>query len=365
MKINRIKYFGIVLCFILMSCFSASAENAAPAQTKEAVNVKDLVIGHITDSYDWDITKVGNTKLCVYLPVIVFSHQTGWHTFLSSHLFPKGTVYEGFRIATEGNYQGKVVETDASGQEVRPIDISITKTTLALLINSALLLIIILGTARWHRKHTPQSEAPKGFVGLMEMAVMAIEDDVVKACIGKDYKFYSPYILTVFFFVLINNLMGLIPIFPGGVSVTGNIAITFVLALFSMVAINLWGNKNYWKDIFWPKVPTWLKVPVPFMPLIELVGVFSKPFALMIRLFANMMGGHSAILALISLVFITVSMGPIVNGTMTVVSVLFTIFMGFIELLVAFIQSYVFAMLSAVFIGLSRLEEAPEKNSKR
>jgi len=365
MKINRMKYFRLVFCFIVISCFSAFAENAVPPQAKEDVDVKGLVMGHITDSYDWDITKIGNTKICVYLPVIVFSHQTGWHTFLSSHLFPKGTKYEGFRIATEGNYQGKIVETNTFGQEVRPIDISITKTVLALLINSLLLIVLILSTARWHRKHTPQSEAPKGFVGLMEMAVMAIENDVAKACIGKDYKFYSPYILTVFFFVLVNNLMGLLPVFPGGVGVTGNIAITFVLALCSMIAINLWGNKAYWKDIFWPKVPTWLKLPVPFMPLIELVGIFSKPFALMIRLFANMMGGHSAILALVSLVFITVSMGPVSNGTMTVVSVLFTVFMEFIELLVAFIQAYVFAMLSAVFIGLSRLEEAPQKTSKR
>jgi len=365
MKMSRVKYFSLVFCFIAMSCFSVFAENSTPPPAKEDVNITELVMGHITDSYDWDITKVGNTKVCVYLPVIVFSHQTGWHMFLSSHLFPKGTKYEGFRIATEGNYKGKIVETDSSGEEVRPIDISITRTTLSLLINSTLVIIMILGTARWHRKHTPQSEAPKGFVGLMEMAVMAIENDVAKACIGKDYKFYSPYILTVFFFVLVNNLVGLVPIFPGGVSVTGNIAITFVLAACSMVAINLWGNKKYWRDIFWPDVPSWLKLPVPFMPLIELVGVFSKPFALMIRLFANMMGGHAAILALVSLVFITVSMGPAVNTSMTVVSVLFTVFMGFIELLVAFIQAYVFAMLSAVFIGLSRLEEAPEKGLKK
>lgn len=155
--------------------------------------------------------------------------------------------------------------------------------------------------------------------------------------------------------------MALIPIFPAGVSVTGNIAITFMLALCTFIAVNVWGNKSYWKDIFWPKVPMWLKAPVPFMPLIELFGIFSKPFALMIRLFANMMGGHSALLALVSLVFITVSMGPLINGTMTVVSVLFTVFMNFIELLVAFIQAYVFAMLSAVFIGLSRMEEATEK----
>lgn len=357
---NKIKCVSLFLSLLLFFCFTAKAENAS-SQSKNDVNVKDIVLGHITDSYDWHITKMGNTDLCVYLPIIVYSHQTGWHTFLSSHLFPEGTEYEGLRIANEGKYDGKVVEKDASGVDIRPIDISITKTVLALFINSVLLIVIILCTARWHKRRTPQSEAPKGFVGMMEMFIMAIEDDLVKKCIGKDYKFYSPYILTAFFFVLINNLMALIPIFPAGVSVTGNIAITFMLALCTFIAVNVWGNKSYWKDIFWPKVPMWLKAPVPFMPLIELFGIFSKPFALMIRLFANMMGGHSALLALVSLVFITVSMGPLINGTMTVVSVLFTVFMNFIELLVAFIQAYVFAMLSAVFIGLSRMEEATEK----
>lgn len=151
--------------------------------------------------------------------------------------------------------------------------------------------------------------------------------------------------------------MGLIPIFPGGANVTGNIAITLILALCTFFVVNFSGTREYWKDIFWPNVPSWLKVPVPLMPVVELFGVFTKPFALMIRLFANMMAGHSVILALTSLIFVTVSMGPAINGTMTVVSVLFGIFMNCLELLVAFIQAYVFTMLSAVFIGLARIEE--------
>ena len=199
--------------------------------------------------------------------------------------------------------------------------------------------------------------APKGGVGMIEALVVMINDEVIKGCIGEDYRRYAPYLLTAFFFVLVNNLMGILPIFPGGANVTGNIAITLVLALCTFLFTNICGTKAYWKDIFWPKVPLWLKVPVPLMPMIELFGIFTKPFALMIRLFANIMAGHAAILSLVAIIFITVKAGPVINGSMTVISVLFGIFMDMLELLVAFIQAYVFTMLSAVFIGLSRVKE--------
>lgn len=156
--------------------------------------------------------------------------------------------------------------------------------------------------------------------------------------------------------------MGLIPIFPGGANVTGNIAITLVLALFTFVIVNIFGTKHYWKDIFWYDVPWWLKVPIPMMPFIEFFGVFTKPFALMIRLFANMLSGHT-MLVLTCLIFISASMGPAINGSLTVASVLFNIFMNLLEVLVAFIQAYVFTMLSAVFIGLTR--KAVKRRSKR
>ena len=220
-----------------------------------------------------------------------------------------------------------------------------------------MLVAIILGTARWYKKRTPDSPAPKGFVGFMEMFVMMIEDDVIKGCVGKDYKRYSPFLLTAFFFVFINNLMGLIPIFPGGANVTGNIAITLVLALCTFIAVNVWGNKAYWKEILWPDVPTWLKCPVPLMPVVELFGIFTKPFALMIRLFANIMAGHTIILALTCLIFITVSMGLLVNFGMTIVSVLFCAFMNCLELLVACLQAYIFTLLSANYIGLAKVKD--------
>ena len=334
----------------------AAAEN----KSEEAIDVKGIVLGHLADSYEWHITTWGHTHITIPLPVIVHGSDGQWHLFSSSHL-SHGESYEGFYIAQSGEHEGKIVELNAQGEEVRPLDLSITKTVLALLINSTLLVLIILGTARWYKKRTARTAAPGGFVGLMEMAIMMIHDDLIKSCVGKDYKRYAPYLLTAFFFILINNLMGLIPIFPGGANVTGNIAITFLLALATFLMTNLFGSREYWKEVFWPEVPTWLKCPVPMMPLIEFVGLFTKPFALMIRLFANMMAGHAVILSLTCLVFVTASMGAAINGTMTVVSVIFCIFMNMLELLVAFIQAYVFTMLSAVFIGLSRVESHHKK----
>ena len=334
---------------------------AIPATTLKAetggkgeIDVNELIFGHIGDAYEWHVVTFGDTRLTIPLPVIVKS-STGWHVFCSSRL-EGGKEYEGLYIAEGGANDGKIVERNAAGEEVRPLDISITKNVLGLFINSALLLVIMLGCARWYKKHALEQGAPKGGVGMIEATVMSIYNDVIKGCVGEDYKRYAPYLLTAFFFVLVNNLMGLIPIFPGGATVTGNIAITLVLALCTFLYTNLFGTKAYWKDIFWPEVPTWLKVPIPMMPLIEFFGIFTKPFALMIRLFANMMAGHAALLSLISIIFITVKAGAVINGSMTVVAVAFGIFMNALELLVAFIQAYVFTMLSAVFIGLSRVK---------
>ena len=363
---NRLRF--ILTCCVILSCFvnvsgvfAEEPENVNITQQQVNVDAKDIVFSHLGDSYEWHVTTWGHTHVTIPLPVIVWSDQTGWHLFLSSRL-AHDQEYEGFYIAREGEYNGKIVERNQVGDAVRPIDISITKTSFALIFNSILLVIIILGVARWYKKKTPESDAPKGFVGLMEMFIMMINDDVIKSCVGKEYKRFAPYLLTAFFFIFINNLTGLIPIFPGGANVTGNIAITMVLAVCTFIAVNLFGNREYWKEIIWPEVPTWLKVPVPLMPAVELFGIFTKPFALMIRLFANIMAGHSVILALTSIIFITASMGPGVNSSMTVLSVFFSIFMNLLELLVAFIQAYVFTMLSAVFIGLAHVEHGSGKS---
>jgi F-type H+-transporting ATPase subunit a len=197
----------------------------------------------------------------------------------------------------------------------------------------------------------------------MEMFILSINDEIIKPSVGPEHRKYAPYLLTVFLFIFTNNLLGLVPIFPGGANVTGNIAVTMVLALGTFFVINLTGTKEYYKEILWPNVPTWLKVPIPLMPAIELVGIITKPFALMIRLFANIMAGHSIILGLCTLIFITVSMGTAINASMTAVSLLFTIFMNFLELLIAYIQAYVFTLLSAVFIGQARVHATSPKKS--
>ena len=236
------------------------------------------------------------------------------------------------------------------------------KPLLVMIALVAVLIVVFLSCARWYKNHDAKSEAPKGFVGAMEMVVMTIHDDLIKSSIGeKHYKPYAPYLLTVFFFILTCNLIGLIPVFPGGANVTGNINITFFLAVCTMLAINIFANKEYWKEIFWPEVPLFLKAyPAPVMPLIELFGVFTKPFALMIRLFANMMAGHAVILSFTCVIFLGWSMGVGFGLGLNAFSIIMLLFMNALELLVAFVQAYVFTMLSAVFIGLAHKEHHAE-----
>ena len=354
---RSLRYIGTVLMLLIAFLQGANAREESDTDYKEQqVDVNEIVFGHIGDSYEWHITDIGDTPIAIPLPVIVKS-STGWHVFLSSRFEEGNGEYEGLYIAKDGEYKGKIVEKDASGNEVKPLDISITKNVTGLFVNSAILVILVLSCARWYKKHPVEKEAPKGMVGMMEACILAINDDVIKGCIGKDYKRYAPYLLTAFFFILINNLMGLIPFFPGGANITGNIAVTFVLAICTFLAVNLWGNKEYWKEIFWPDVPLFLKAyPVPIMPVIELFGVFTKPFALMIRLFANMMAGHAVILSFTCVIFLGWSMGAGFGMGLNVFSVLMMLFMNCLEVLVAFVQAYVFTMLSSVFIGLAHQE---------
>lgn len=344
------RIFILILTLLLPA--ASYADSSATAQEEEP-DVKNIVIEHISDCYWWHIAGSDTKDVTLALPVILHSRNTGWHCFSSRHLM-NGASYEGFSIASDGNYEGKIVESGLDGTEIRPLDLSITRTVAALLINSSLVIVLILVAARWYRKKRTGYQVPQGFTGMMEAAIDALVENLIKPCVGANWRQFAPYLLTVFFFIFINNLMGLIPFFPGGVSVTGNIAVTFVLALASFLIINIFGSREYWKDIFWPDVPTWLKVPVPLIPLLEFIGIFTKPFALMIRLFTNMLAGHAVILCLVCVIFVTVKMGPVINTSMTVVSVLFNIFMNCLELLVAFLQAYVFTMLSGVFIGLAQ-----------
>lgn len=345
-----------ILLSMMMLFHGNAAMAASHGQSNDGVDVKKIIFEHVKDSYEWHIATIGGTHVSIPLPMIVYSERTGWEVF-SSAVFHEQDEYKGFHISGTGDYEGKLVEYDAMGNEKRPLfDISITKTVLSVFLNSILLVVIVLCTARWYRKRKPGDAAPGGFVGVMEMLITMVVDDLIKPNIGKNYRRYTPYLLTAFFFIFLSNLMGLVPIFPGGANVTGNIAVTFVLAFCTFVAVNVFGNREYYKEVFWPDVPTWLKLPLPLMPIIELFGVFVKPFALTIRLFANILAGHAVLLAFVSLIFITMAVNEYIGSAMTVVSVMFTVFMNFLELLVAFIQAFVFTMLSAVFIGLSQPE---------
>lgn len=335
---GKLKFiFASLLAFLPLTLSAAGEEGG--------LDMQSYIFGHVGDAYEWHITKVGDTDISIPLPCIVI--DDGLHVFSSERMAEHGYTL---------NEDGKLM--NASTME-RPLDLSITKNVLALMINAALLVGLILGCARWYRKHDVLKEKPKGLVALMEPVIMFVESDLVKDVIGPGYRKFSPYLMTAFFFILINNLMGIFPFFPGGANTTGNIAITLVLAVFTFIMVNLFGTKKYFKEIFWPEVPVFLKA-VPLMPIIEIIGVFTKPFSLMIRLFANTLGGHIMILSMVGLIFISASMGAFVNGAFSVVALLLGVFLDCLEILVAFIQAYVFTLLSAVFISLAHPDEAGE-----
>lgn len=350
---------NIILTLVALFAIGLQPMMASEAPEHE-LDVKGFIMEHLADSYEWHITTWGETHVSIALPVIVFGETSGLNVFMSSQFHHGHNEYNGFYIAQEGDYKGKIVEKNQAGEEVRPLDFSLTKNALGLLINCSLLIFLILSVASWYKKQDEGNnfKAPKGFVGSMEMFIMTIVDDLIKPAIGKDYRKYTPYLLTAFFFIFLNNIMGLIPIFPAGANTTGNIAITLVLALFTFFTVNFNGTKEYWKEIFNPEVPGWLK---PLMIPIEIVGMFTKPFSLMVRLFANILAGHSIILGLTCLIFVTVSLGAAINGTMTVMSIFLSVFIMFVEILVAFIQAYVFTMLSAIYIGMARVEHHGHK----
>jgi len=347
----------ILILTVLLSCLSLKAQETHSADTtaEKPFDMKSYLFGHIQDSYEWHITEFNGHEIAIPLPCIVWGKTNGPAIFLYSTIHHKGSC-NGYFIAKEGKYKGKIVERNSSGEIERPWDISITKNVLALMISAILLVWLILSCSRWYRRHDVLSEAPTGIAGILEPVIMMIDQEVIKDSIGEGYQKFSPYLLTAFFFILINNLLGILPIFPGGANVTGNIAITMALALFTFIAVNLFGTKHYFKEVFWPDVPMFLKV-IPIMPLIEFIGLFTKPFSLMIRLFANILAGHILLLSVIAMIFITAKMGAVLNGSLSFVAVLFGVFMDCLELLVAFIQAYVFTMLSSVFIGMAHPKE--------
>lgn len=345
------KYIRTIVLVLLAVMLPLHINAVEPDNGKEEIDIPTIVLEHLSDAYEWHIASYEGKHISIPLPIILRSETTGEWCFTTAHNLPEPFFFD-------EAHHGKIYEKLQDGTSVRPLDLSITKAVAQIWIVVAVLICIFLSCAKWYRKRDEKSNAPSGFVGMMEMLVMTIHDDLIKPSVGeKHYKAYAPYLLTVFFFILTSNIVGLIPIFPGGANVTGNINITLFLAVCTMLAINLFGNKEYWKEIFWPEVPLFLKAyPVPVMPVIEFFGVFTKPFALMIRLFANMMAGHAVILSFTCVIFLGWSMGVGFGLGLNAFSIIMLLFMNCLEVLVAFVQAYVFTMLSAVFIGLAHKE---------
>lgn len=364
--LSKYRFFIVFVICAIFSIPHATAqeqtENSESKNDEKELNIKELILEHLADTYEWHIATINEKSVSIPLPIIVRSKADGWNIFLSSKLKNSEAQYKQFYIASEGEHIGKIVERNAANEEVRPLDISLTKNAASLLLSSLMLIAIILSISRPYKKSSMDAE--KGFTGAMELIIVSITDEVIKPSIGKKYKRYAPYVLSLFFFILFNNLLGLVPFFPGGANVTGNISVTLVLAVFTFLIVNFTGSKAYYKDLFWPDVPIWLKMPFPLMQIIEIVGTITKPFALMIRLFANITAGHSIVLGLTSVVFVTVSLGAAVNSGMAAISVLFNVFIFFLEILVAFIQAYIFTMLTSVFIGMAHDDSAAVQKEK-
>jgi F-type H+-transporting ATPase subunit a len=361
--LKALRILLIVFALVTSLFLTTKAEDHTTAGTEpagEKFNASKLIMEHIADSYEWHIAKIGETHLSIPLPVILYSQNKGFHFFISNKFHHGTETYLGFHIAgEESKFKGKIVELAVDGSEVRPFDLSITKNVVSLFTSIIFLLLIFTSIARRYKEG--YERPPKGIQSWLEPVVLFIRDDVVKASIGEEkYMKYMPYLLTVFFFILVNNLMGLIPIFPGGANLTGNIAVTMVLALFTFAIILLSGSKDYYTHLVnAPGIPWWLKLPVPLMPFVEIMGVFTKPFVLMVRLFANITAGHIIALGFYSLIFIFGEKSIYAGYGVSIITILFTIFMGLLELLVAFIQAYVFTLLSALYIGMA-LEQHDE-----
>lgn len=384
-KFGRLKFLVLAIIFTLFSpvfSFASEHENGKnhevtsdsstssenhPATVaenhggthEEKFNPGKMILDHVKDAHDWHILDYHGHAVSIPLPVILYDN--GLHTFMSSSFEHGHAVVE-----SNGNFyklhEGHIYNTDASGEvkvdetgkvlNAAPMDFSITKNVAAMLVGAVIILLIFFSVAKSYKKRA--NVAPKGLQSLIEPLILFIKDEVVVPSVGqKHYARFLPMLLTIFFFIFINNLLGLIPIAPFGANLTGNIAVTMILALIVFFVVNFSGNKYYWKHIFMPDVPVLLWV---LLIPIELFGVILKPFVLMLRLFANITAGHIIMLGFFSLIFIFGERNVAAGYGTSVLSVAFTLFMSVLELLVAFLQAYVFTLLTSLYIGAA-LEE--------
>jgi F-type H+-transporting ATPase subunit a len=328
----------------------------------EKFNPGKMIVEHVVDNHEWHIATIGHTHVVVPLPILII-YKGEFHAFMSGkfrdHATHESVPYKGFMIPEDGPNKGKIVSVEpvAPGAEAAKVyDFSITKTVFAIFLSGFILLFIFISVANKYKKSPNQ--APSGLQNLLEPLILFIRDDVAKSSIGeKRYERYMPYLLTIFFFILLNNLLGIVPLFPGGANVTGNIAVTGVMAVCTLIITSFTGTRYYWAHIVnTPGVPWWLKLPIPLMPVVELIGVITKPFVLMVRLFANITAGHIIILGFVSIIIIFGQMSTALGIGIGIPTVAFMVFMDLLELLVAFIQAYVFTLLSALYFGLAFVE---------
>ena len=339
-------------------------DHAAREPEEEVFNPKEMIMHHIADSHGWHIMDWNDREIGIPLPVIlwtreglvVFSSSLFHHDSEGMHVAAAGgqrfvNLHEKIYYASDApNEHGVYAQADPVTHEVtnvQPWDISITKNVASLFVSVVIILVLFIRAAKSYAKNS--DAAPRGLAGFVEPLVVFVRDDIAKNNIGPHYNKFVPLLLTIFFFIWINNLMGLVPFFPGGANVTGNIAVTMVLAFVAFVVTNLNGKRHYWNHILWmPGLPVAVK---PLLAIVEIIGIFTKPFSLMIRLFANITAGHIIVLSLVSLVFIfeTLWVSP--------VSVLLPLFISVLELLVTALQAYIFTLLTALYLGAALHEE--------
>ncbi len=367
-KTKSILLFSAIFCITIANVYANESENHANHATEtkdtvsavadsthatkhgeeEAFNPGEMILHHIGDSHEWHLW--GHTS--VGLPVILYTDK-GIETFSSSNFHHGDSAYIGKNYTYVLEHEHiKVVNADGSINEEaskKITDLSITRNVASMFLSIAILLLIFTSVAKSYKKR--EGKAPKGFQSLIEPIIIFVRDEIAKPNLGYKYARFMPFLLTIFFFIWVNNLIGLVPFFPGGANLTGNIAFTLVMGVITFIVTNFNGNKAYWQHVYAPHVP---KALWPIMIPVEIIGLLAKPFALIVRLFANITAGHIIVLSLISLIFIFKSLA------IAPVSVAFVIFMDVLELLVAFLQAFIFTMLTALFIGTAISEEHGE-----
>lgn len=340
---KSISSFRFLIAIVLLMTFSLgfASHGGDNHEAKKGFNAGEMIMDHISDSHGWHLW--GHTELP--LPVIIYKQGSGLEVFSSARFNHGQDAYNGYRLE-----DGAIVNADHNDHSSF-IDLSITRNVASMLLSMVLLLIILFSVRNAYLKR--EGQAPKGLQSFIEPLIVFLKDEVIKPSIGKHYERFLPLLLTIFFFIFANNLLGLIPMFPGGSNVTGNIAITIVLAVIVFITTQFIAKKDYWKHIFMPDVPILLYI---ILIPIEILGVITKPLVLALRLFANITAGHIIILGFFSLIFIFGEMNTYVGMGTGIFSMAFALFMSFLELLVAFLQAYVFTLLSAIYFGMA-LEE--------